>query len=186
MKYLFDFLQDIRGYINGRIPLKHLKKRGLLVGENCSINRSCIIDPTHCWLISIGHNVTITANVNILAHDASTKRHLNYSKIGKVIIEDNVFIGVNSIILPGVKIGKNSIIAAGSVVTKDVPDNVVVAGNPIKIICTVEEYLKKHHENIENFEEKVFDESYTMRKNISNDMKNEMKKNLDTGVGYVI
>ena len=63
--------------------------------------------------------------MNILAHDASTKRHLNYAKIGNVVIEDKVFIGAGSIILPGVRISKNSIIGSGSVVTKDITKNSV-------------------------------------------------------------
>lgn len=70
-----------------------LKKRGLIVGENCDINKSAILDPPHCWHIEIGNNITIAADVYILAHDASTKKHLGYGKIGNVIIEDCVFIG---------------------------------------------------------------------------------------------
>jgi acetyltransferase-like isoleucine patch superfamily enzyme len=59
---------------------------------------------------------------------------------GSIEVGDNVFLGVNSIILPGKKIGSNSIVGAGSVVTKDVPPGVVVAGNPAKVISTLQEY----------------------------------------------
>ena len=72
--------------------------------------------------------------VQLIAHDASMKRHLGYTLIGKITIGNKVFIGAGSIILPGATIGDNSVIAAGSVVTKDVPENVVVGGNPAKII----------------------------------------------------
>lgn len=62
---------------------------------------------------------------------------------GYTVIGDNVFIGMNSSIMPGVHIGNNCVIGTGSVVTKDVPDNMVVAGNPARIICTLEDFYKK-------------------------------------------
>lgn len=66
--------------------------------------------------------------------------------IQPVIIEDDCFIGFHSIILMGVRIGKGSIIGAGSVVTKDVPPGMVVAGNPARIICSVKELVDKRKE----------------------------------------
>ncbi len=64
--------------------------------------------------------------------------------VGKIIIEDNVFVGSNSIIMPGVRIQKNSIVASGSVVTKDVQQGSIVAGVPAKKIGTIDSYLKKY------------------------------------------
>jgi len=78
----------------------------------------------------------------IVAHDASLFIHNGMYRIEKVKIWDNVFIGANAVILPGVNIGNNSIIGAGAGVTHDVPEEVVVVGNPAKIICTVKEYIK--------------------------------------------
>lgn len=170
--------------INSNVNIDTLRKRGLKIGTNCSIQEQCIIDSSHCWHIEIGNDVTLAPRVHILAHDASTKRHLNYTKIGNVIIEDKVFIGASSIILPGVRIGKNSIIGSGSVVTKDVPQNSVVAGNPAKVICSVEDYLNKHRENMTD--DVIFDESYTIGCNISDCMKEEMKNKIKGKVGYVI
>lgn len=63
---------------------------------------------------------------------------------GKVTIGDYVYIGTNSLIMPGVKIGNNVLIAAGSVVTKSIPDNIVVAGNPARFICTTEDYMQRN------------------------------------------
>ena len=70
----------------------------------------------------------------ILAHDTSTKDFLGYTRLGTVVINDNVFIGSKSIILPNVLVGEYSIIGAGSVVTKDIPDNCVAFGNPCKVV----------------------------------------------------
>ncbi len=122
--------------------IEALRKRGVKIGENVDILNS-LIDGGHGALISIGNNVTITG-VRVLSHDASTKKFLGYSKVGLVEIGDNVFIGQGSIILPNTKIGNNVIVGAGTVVAKDVPDNVVIAGNPWRILCTFDEYIERN------------------------------------------
>lgn len=96
------------------------------------------------FLIEIGDNVTITRGVSFVNHDGGAALFRNeYSGLnvyGKIKVGNNVFIGINTIIMPGVKIGNNVIVGAGSVVNRDVPDNVVVAGVPAKIIKTIDEY----------------------------------------------
>lgn len=87
-------------YVTGGANIPKLVKRGLIVGENLWLGNSVFIDPTFCYLISIGDDCTITSKVHILAHDASTKKHLGYTKIGRVTIGNKVFIGVGTIILP--------------------------------------------------------------------------------------
>ena len=67
-----------------------------------------------------------------------------FDAFGKVTIGDYVYIGSNSLIMPGVTIGDNVLIAAGSVVTKSIPSNVVVGGNPARIVCTIEEYIERN------------------------------------------
>ena len=121
-----------------------LRKRGVKIGKNVDIINT-LIDYNFGFLCSIGDNVTLTG-VRILTHDASTKKFLGYSKIGKVEIGDNVFVGNGAIILPNVKIGNNVIIGAGTIVAKNVPDNVVIAGNPWRVICTCEEYIERNRE----------------------------------------
>lgn len=101
------------------------------------------IDALMPQFVTIGDNFISAPGSIILSHDASLFFHIGKYRVEKVKIGDNVFLGANSIVLPGVTIGNGAIIGAGSVVTKDVPDNTVVAGNPAKIICTVEEYIKK-------------------------------------------
>lgn len=78
------------------------------VGDNPNFQDGIIFDPSHCWLITIGNNVTIAPRVYILCHDASTKLSLGYTKIGKVIIGNNVFIGANTTVLPSVTIGNGA------------------------------------------------------------------------------
>lgn len=178
------FLKKIVSKLRGNNDLEKLQKMGLVLGKNCSISPNAEIDYSHCWLIKIGNDVTITSHCIILAHDASTKRDLGYAKIGKVVIEDNVFIGVNSVILPNTCIGANTIIGAGSVVCGNIEANSVYAGVPAVKICDKQDFLNKHSDAIQNCA-KVFDESYTIRKNISDAKKKEMLDKLDSGVGYV-
>lgn len=172
-------------YLRGDADVPSLKKRGLKIGEGCSVQPHCIIDPQHCWLVSIGNNVTLAPRVHILAHDASTKRALGYTKIGLVTIGDNVFIGAGSIILPGVSIGSNSIIGAGSVVTKDVPEGVVAAGNPARVIKMVDEYYAAERGKLEELP--CFDGRYTIVGGVTSGMKEEMTRSLRSfgGEGFI-
>ncbi len=160
-----------------------LARKGFVYGKNLSVQGGVIIDDSHCWLISMGDNVTLAPRVHILAHDASTKNTLGYTKIGKVKIGNNVFIGASSLILPGVKIGDNVIIGAGSVVTKDIPSGMVVAGNPARVIKTVSEYLETQRAQMKK--SPVFDDTYKDGK-ITNEKKQQMSAMLDEMDGYII
>ena len=158
--------------IRGEIPTSELIKLGMRVGRNFRRNEHCIIDNSHCWLISIGDDVVLAPRVHILAHDASMWNALGYTKIAKTTIGNNVFIGAGSIILPGVTIGDNVVIGAGSVVTKDIETNTVVAGNPAKPITTYESFIEKHRETMK--ETSCFSSEYTLRnKKFSKKMKME-------------
>ena len=106
------------------------------------------VDPTRPWLLKIGDNVSVTRGVVILTHDYSKIVLKNlygpYYGEGEVTsIGNNVFIGMNSIILMGTSIGDNCIVGAGSVCHGKYPDNVVIAGNPARVICSIEEHHKK-------------------------------------------
>lgn len=127
--------------IRGEVPTSALVKKGMIVGRNFNRLGGGRIDSSFPYLIRIGDNVTFSTNVTILAHDASLKMLCGLCKIGKVVIGNNVFIGANSCVLPGVEIGDNVIVGACSVVTKNIPNDVVVAGNPARIIKTTDEYL---------------------------------------------
>ena len=106
-------------------------------------NRNTEIDGLIPQAISIGDNFVSSVNTYIIAHDASLYNHIKKHRVEKVQIGDNVFLGLGAIVLPGVKIGDGAIVGAGSVVTKNVESYTVVAGNPAKFMCTVEDYIKK-------------------------------------------
>lgn len=163
--------------------IRALWKLGLKTGKNFQMMEQCIIDPSHCWHITIGDDVTLAPRVHILAHDASTKNSLGYSKIKNVSIGNKVFVGADSLILPGVRVGNNVIIGAGSVVTKDVPDNSVVAGNPARFISTTDAYLSAQAEK--KTEINTFGEEYSLRKKVSDSKKEEMKQIVQKyGIGF--
>lgn len=157
--------------------------KGLIVGTNFLRMHDVIIDPSHCWLIEIGDNVTLAPRVHILAHDTSTKLFLGYTKIGKVTIGNNVFIGAETVVLPNVKIGSNVVVGANSTVSKDLGDNSVYAGNPVKFICSIEDFRNKNRELMNN--NPCYEEDYTERFNVSKEKKNRMKKELENKFGYI-
>ena len=128
-------------------PVEICRNRGVKIGENVDLVNAQI---DYCFghLVTIGNNVTIT-NSTILAHDASTKKTLGYSKIGCVDIGDDVFIGFGCVVLPGVKIGNKVVVGAGTIISKDVPDNVVIVGNPYRVIDTYDNYMEKNRKNLE-------------------------------------
>ncbi|WP_415285518.1 acyltransferase [Clostridium perfringens] len=169
--------------IRGSINLNKLKKEGLKVGKNFHAMEGVIIDPGHCWLITIGDNVTLAPRVHILAHDASTKKFIGYTRIAKVNIGDNVFLGANTVVLPGVNIGNNCIVGAGSVVTKNLDDNSIYAGNPAKKINGLEKWIENRKEELLKLP--LFDDRYKI-KNINKEMKLEMIKELEGNSGYII
>ncbi len=124
------------GLYGGLYPWYLRSHFGMDIGKNVIIARTVHLDKNiNPKGIHIGDNTWLLRNAMVLAHDycrgenGTGKRFNTY--IGK-----NCVIGVNSIILPGVKIGDHCVVAAGSVVTKDVPSNSLVAGNPAKVLRT--------------------------------------------------
>ncbi len=184
MRSLDNVLRKVYRRILRQDPVKELIKKGLIVGENFNMLSDVIIDYSHTWHIEIGDDVTLAPRVHILAHDASTKKHLNYTRIGKVKIGNRVFIGASSIILPGVTIGDDVVIGAGSVISRDVPNGHVIAGNPAKIICTIDEFLLRKRNEMNIYP--CFSEEYTIRKNVTANMKNEMNAKMKDKIGYII
>lgn len=183
IKKLQRFLKAWLGCDKGP-TVQDMVNMGMKFGKNVIYDESCSFDSSHCWLISIGDNVTFGPKTYVLAHDASTKKYLGYTKIGKVTIDDGTFVGACSIVMPGVRIGKNCVIGAYSVVTSDVPDNSVYVGNPARFVCTTEEYIEKQKKQMEVLP--VFGAEYTLRGGITDEKKSEMLDKMTNGKGFVI
>ena len=179
--FIIKFLASLVRMLRGEVPTNTLIKRGMVVGDNFSREGGGRIDTSYCFLIKIGHNVTLAPNVVLLAHDASLKMICGFAKIGKITIGNNVFIGANSVVLPNVSIGSNVIIGAGSVVSKDVPDNSVYAGNPARFVRTIEEIKEKNIELMKN--RPVYDRTFNAL-TINENRKNRMKEELKDGLGF--
>ena len=125
--------------------IRFLTRGGCKIGENTffySPNQKPV-DETSLPFIEIGDNCRITDGVRILAHDYSyavlrRTHHTMLRKTGKTTIGNNCFLGINSIVLMNTTIGDNVIIGAGAVVSGTIPSNSVVAGNPGKVISTID------------------------------------------------
>ena len=126
--------------------VKFARKKGVKIGDECRIYiRNWGTEP---FLVSIGNKVTITSGVKIITHDGSTclvsdSKGFRHQKYSPVNIGNEVFIGVNSIIMPGVNIGSQVVIGAGSVVVNDLSSGGVYAGVPAKKITDFDTYSNK-------------------------------------------
>jgi len=127
-----------------------LRRHGIKIGRRCRILAGLQAFGGEPYLIRIGDHVEITSGVRFITHDGATwvlRERQDWqdgiNRFGKIDIRDNSFIGVNAIILPGVTIGPDAIVAAGSVVTRDVPPGVIVAGNPARVISNIDAFYDK-------------------------------------------
>lgn len=154
--------------IRGKQDIYSLIKKGMKVGAYFWVGDDCSFDTSFCWLIEIGNNVTFSNRVQIVTHDSSLFEFIHRTKIGKVIIEDNVFVGSQTMIMPGVRIGEGAVIAAGSLVTRDVPAHEVWGGRPAKYMMnrdTLED--KFQNKNIRCFGKEYNGENAEMHREVS-------------------
>lgn len=116
--------------------IRYFRKQGMKIGNQCHFNT--ISFSTEPYLIEIGDHVAIAAGTDFITHDGAVwcfrDELVNADVFGKIKIGNNVFIGNNCTILPKTIIGDNCIIGAGSIIRGKFPENVVILGNPARII----------------------------------------------------
>lgn len=127
--------------------IQELRQRGIHIGEECEIYSSVGFG-SEPYLIEIGNHVRITHGCRFITHDGGVwvlraiKNMPSLDLFGPIKIGNNVHIGVNTVIMPGVTIGDNCIIGCGAVVTKDIPSGEIWGGVPARFLKTVEEYYR--------------------------------------------
>lgn len=145
--YIAKIIGKIKHDKNKETLNRWFVKQGVhLPSEGGNVHINCNIAKNEPHLITIGENTTIAGGVEMITHDNSISKVLPETTdlFGEIVIGKNCFIGARSVILYGVTIADNVIVAAGSVVTKSIRDeNVIVAGNPARIISTWDEFAKK-------------------------------------------
>lgn len=143
--------------------IEQLRQAGVKIGVGCEIFDTADFG-SEPYLISLGDYVRVTEGIHFLTHDGGVwvLRNLKLLEdadiFGRIKVGNNVHIGMNAMICPGVTIGNNCIIGLGSIVTKDVPDNTVVAGVPARKIETIEEYYQKHKDTCDFTKHMPYDE----------------------------
>lgn len=164
-------------FLNPEKRAEFLRSNSIVkIGTGCEIynNVSFGSEP---YLVQLGNKVRVTAGVRFVTHDGGmwVIRNLgwnqNADRMGAIVVGDNVFIGWNTIVMPGVKIGSNVVIGAGSIISKDIPDNTVVAGIPAKTICSIEDYYNKNIHRLDETKHMPFEEKkryYLNKFNLSN------------------
>ena len=143
---LGHYLRRMRLLVDSGYYPEYLRKQGVRIGKNSSILYPSYVDGRLPYLLEIGDDVVISLYVTILTHDAASAYAGDLVKVGRVRIHDHVFIGANTTVMCNVSIGPNAIVGAGSVVSRDVPPDSVAAGNPAKLVCSMDQFTAKHRE----------------------------------------
>lgn len=172
---IFKIMSSARSFLRVNIRSIRFRKK-MMLEKNVFIGRNVLIDPGYNWLVSIGNNSVLSYGTIVLAHDGSLRNYTGYTRVGKVSIGSNTFIGAGSIIMPGVSIGDNAVIGAGSVVTKNVPDNSVAIGNPAVVVGSISQLINKHRINMQNCQ--VYEKMSEQTAEI-------IKEELKTGSAYI-
>ncbi len=135
-------------------PVEYWRREGVRIGNDCEIYASASFG-SEPYLISLGNHVRVNAGVHFVTHDGGmwVLREALYGGdkfdlFGEISVGNNVHIGTNSIIMPGVTIGSNVVVGCGAIVTRDIPDNSVSVGVPARVIETVDEYYEKNRDSI--------------------------------------
>lgn len=174
--------------LRGHSDLNYLRVTGLNHGERFYVGADVLIDSGHRHLITIGDDVTISDRVHILAHDASTKQALGFTRIAPVTIGNRVFVGAGVIILPGVTIGDDVIIGAGSIVTRNIPAGTVAHGAPATVQGDTATFVQRRQAEMDASPSWDSPE-WIAGRGLTPERANQMRESLTdspTGFGYLV
>lgn len=152
-----NIIKKIKNNMLRRInPEKYWIERGLIVGENLQLHAGCDFG-SEPYLVQLGNHVRVNSGVNFITHDGGVwvlrclkEKYQDIDIIKPIVVGNNVHIGNNSIIMPGVVIGDNVIVGCGSIVTHSIPSNSVVVGVPARVIENLDTYIDKHKKDFEH------------------------------------
>jgi maltose O-acetyltransferase len=156
----------------------------MVIGEGCYIDDRAEFEEAWVSHITFGDEVTVAPGVRFISHDASMWRSMGATRVGVIIVGRRSFIGAFSIVMPSVRIGAETIIAAGSVVTRDIPDGVVAAGNPARVIKTIAELQEKTKAKLA--QTPCFGEQYRMKRGATVAMRRSMLKAMPNGECFIV
>lgn len=158
--------------------IKYARMLGVEVGSGCRLYIfSWGSEP---FLVKLGNNVTVTSGVKFITHDGSTcliksSDGDRYQRYGEINIGNNVFIGVNTIIMPGVTIANNVVIGAGSVVTRSITESGVYIGSPCKKALDFDTYKHKIEQTCASNSQLALIKDYKSRVNKALEIQNDKK-----------
>lgn len=164
--------------------MEELRRYGMTIGEKCTIALDAEFEEAWASHIKIGNEVSIARGARFISHDASTWRALGATRVGVIEIGDRTFIGAYTIVMPNVRIGKDVVVGSGSVVTRDVPDGTVVAGNPARKICTTAELYDKVKSKLTQVP--CFGEEYRLKRGSTLAMRQAMREKMPNGEAYIV
>jgi maltose O-acetyltransferase len=171
--------------VRAAAELQGLVEAGLQLGQDVFIGTGVFLDPDFCFLLTVEDRVTISNRVTVLAHDATTRHLIGWSRVAPVAIRRGAFVGAGATLLPGVEIGAGAIVAAGSVVRHSVASGVIVAGNPAQPVGDVAAYMERH-ERLRETRPSWVREGWTASTGITPSRVSEMRQVLaEVGEAYV-
>jgi hypothetical protein len=135
---------ELLARLRGEQTIRRMRLQGLQARDPFYIAAHVSIDPGFAWAVEVGADATLSANVQIIAHDSAMFRVMGYTLVRPVRIGAKAYIGAGATILPGAVIGDGAVVGAGSVVTGEIPAATVAVGNPARVIGDAGEFIDRH------------------------------------------
>jgi maltose O-acetyltransferase len=142
---------EVLARLRGEQTIRRMRLQGLQAPDPFYIAAHVSIDPGFAWAVEVGADATLSANVQVIAHDSAMFRMIGYTLVRPVKIGARAYIGAGATILPGAVIGEGAVVGAGAVVTGEIPADSVAVGNPARVIGDVGEFLDRHRRAMTKF-----------------------------------